>query len=161
MGQFTKLDSNQVLKSAYDEVSQSLRVLASLGPGSVILDAATSSIKIGDGTDFLSVNGDGSINANVVVSAAGGDSIIVSDGVDNLAINSDGSVNVNGLAEIRDKMASNIINEKHDEILLTYVASGNGAGEIETCTYKLLGITVAQLQLVYDSNNRLISIDRV
>ncbi len=161
MGQFTKLDSNQVLKSAYDDVSQSLRVLASLGPGSVILDAATSSIAIGNGTDFLTINPDGSINANVVVSAAGGDSIIISDGTDNLNINSDGSINVLGLTDIRDKIASNIISEKHDEILITYVPSGNGAGEIETVTYKLLGITVAQLQLAYDVNDKLISIDRI
>ena len=52
----------------------------------------------------------------------------------------------------------------HDYISLTYVAAGNGLGEIETVTYKsggASGITVAITTLAYDSNNELISITKV
>ena len=45
-----------------------------------------------------------------------------------------------------------------DQIDLTYVASGNGAGEIETVTYKDSGSTVATLTLSYDINNNISSI---
>lgn len=47
------------------------------------------SVKIGDGTDFLEVNADGSIN----VSIAAGAEIKITDGTDDLAINGDGSIN--------------------------------------------------------------------
>ena len=51
----------------------------------------------------------------------------------------------------------------HDYVALTYVASGNGAGEIETITYKeggASGTTVAVLTLAYDSSNKLTSITK-
>lgn len=66
----------------------------------ILLSHADSSIQIGDGTDFLAVNGDGSINA--VISATDldirdlthvSDSIKVGDGTDFLAVNGDGSIN--------------------------------------------------------------------
>ena len=44
---------------------------------------------------------------------------------------------------------------EYDEILLTYVASGDGTGEVETVTYKLATVTKATLTLSYDSSNRL------
>lgn len=52
----------------------------------------------------------------------------------------------------------------HDFISLTYVAAGNGVGEIETVTYKSggsSGTTVAVTTLVYNSSNKLISITKV
>ena len=52
---------------------------------------------------------------------------------------------------------------KYDYITLTYVAAGNGTGEIATVTYKTggaSGITVAALTLGYDANNRLNSVTR-
>jgi hypothetical protein len=51
----------------------------------------------------------------------------------------------------------------HDYVALTYVAQGNGAGEIETITYKeggVSGATVAVLTLAYDSNSKLSSITK-
>ena len=51
----------------------------------------------------------------------------------------------------------------YDYIALTYVASGNGAGEIETVTYKTGGsggTVVATLTLAYDANNNIISISK-
>lgn len=67
----------------------------------VDLSHVDDSVKVGDGTDFLAVNADGSINA--VVSATNldirdlthaSDSVKVGDGTDFLAINADGSINV-------------------------------------------------------------------
>lgn len=55
----------------------------------VVLDAASSSIAISDGTDTLAVNADGSIN----VAFASGASLQITDGTDTLAINADGSIN--------------------------------------------------------------------
>jgi hypothetical protein len=52
---------------------------------------------------------------------------------------------------------------EHDYIALTYVAAGNGAGEIETVTYKQGGAggdTVAVLTLTYDGNNNLASVTK-
>ena len=42
-----------------------------------------------------------------------------------------------------------------DEIALTYVASGNGAGQIETVVYKLATATVKTLTLSYNAENKL------
>ena len=45
---------------------------------------------------------------------------------------------------------------QHDYVTMTYVASGNGVGEIETITYKLggaSGTTVAVLTVTYDAGN--------
>lgn len=52
----------------------------------------------------------------------------------------------------------------HDFISLTYVAAGNGVGEIETVTYKSggsSGTTVAVTTLAYNASNQLISITKV
>ena len=48
----------------------------------------------------------------------------------------------------------------YDSITLTYVASGNGAGEIETVVYSLDGTTVATLTLSYNASNKLESITK-
>ena len=47
------------------------------------------SVKVGDGTDFMAVNADGSIN----VTFPAGSEIKITDGTDDLAINADGSIN--------------------------------------------------------------------
>lgn len=52
---------------------------------------------------------------------------------------------------------------KYDYIKLTYVAAGNGTGEIETVTYKsggASGVTVGALTLAYDANNKLDTVTR-
>lgn len=51
----------------------------------------------------------------------------------------------------------------HDYIALTYVAAGNGAGEIETVVYKSGGAggsTVATLTLVYDGSDNLSTVTK-
>ncbi|NDC96360.1 hypothetical protein EB077_13725, partial [bacterium] len=95
---YTNLDADQVLRQSFDETNDRLRVDASVTAvvAGVTLDAATSDIAIGDRLtgNLVKVNADGSIDANVVVSASGGDNIAISDGVHTLDINSDGSINV-------------------------------------------------------------------
>ena len=51
----------------------------------------------------------------------------------------------------------------HNYVALTYVATGNGAGEIETITYKdggASGAVVATLTLAYDGTNKLTSVTK-
>ncbi len=58
---------------------------------------------------------------------------------------------------------NSLVPEKYDYVALTYVASGNGAGEIETVVYKVEGVsgtTVSTLTLAYNSDNKLISVVR-
>ena len=52
---------------------------------------------------------------------------------------------------------------QHDYVSLTYVAAGNGAGEVETITYKVGGAsgnTVAVLTLGYNADNKLTSVTK-
>jgi hypothetical protein len=61
------------------------------------------------------------------------------------------------------KSLSGLVTEPRDFISLTYVSAGDGAGEIETVTYKdggSGGATVAVLTLAYDINDRLLTITR-
>lgn len=72
------------------------------------------------------------------------------------------------ISEIQDveaeiaKMVGFEIGE-YNYIALTYVAAGNGAGEIETVVYKTGGAggtTVATLTLAYDASNRISSVTK-
>lgn len=52
----------------------------------------------------------------------------------------------------------------HDYVALTYVAAGNGTGEIETATYKsggASGTEVAVVTLTYDANDKLSTVTTV
>lgn len=95
----TNISANQVLQKCYDETNDRLRVDAAVTAtlGDVRIDAEESDIAVKDRVtdNLLKINADGSIDANVIVSAASGDSIQVSDGTDTLAVNPDGSINVN------------------------------------------------------------------
>jgi hypothetical protein len=55
-------------------------------------------------------------------------------------------------------VGGSLVPNVYDAISLTYVASGNGVGEIETAVYKLDGTTIATLTLSYDSSNRLVNV---
>lgn len=102
----TKLDANQVLKQAYDEPNQRLRVDAQVS--ATISDVQ---IKDADG-DELNINPDGSLNVALVggslaveISAADGDNIAISDGTNIAVVNPDGSLNATVSAtdlDIRD-----------------------------------------------------------
>lgn len=61
------------------------------------------------------------------------------------------------------RLAGSLVPEEFDYQELTYVAAGNGAGEVETVIYKLGGSggsTVATLTLAYDAQNRVSSVTR-
>jgi hypothetical protein len=67
------------------------------------------------------------------------------------------------VTSLDNRVAGNLVPETFDFIELSYVAAGNGAGEIETVTYKTGGSggsTVATLTLSYDGSNRLSSVTR-
>jgi hypothetical protein len=52
---------------------------------------------------------------------------------------------------------------EYDYYAITYVAAGNGAGEIETITYKnggSAGTTIATLTLAYNADNKISSVTR-
>jgi len=51
-----------------------------------------------------------------------------------------------------------LVTDEYNEIVLTYIAAGNGAGEIETAVFKNNGTTVATLTLTYNASNKLSSV---
>jgi hypothetical protein len=53
-----------------------------------------------------------------------------------------------------------LVPEAYDEIVLTYVPSGNGVGEIATAVYKLDAATVATLTLSYNGDDKLSGVVR-
>jgi len=72
-----------------------------------------------------------------------------------------GATAANQVLEIADldalnaRTAGSLVPLAYNEIDLTYVPSGNGAGQVGTAVYKLASSTVATLTLTYDSSNRL------
>tara|TARA_B100000902_G_scaffold394828_1_gene452006 strand:+ start:240 stop:443 length:204 start_codon:yes stop_codon:yes gene_type:complete len=67
------------------------------------------------------------------------------------------------MAQLVENTAGLFVPE-HDYVSMTYVASGNGAGEVETITYKrggASGTVVAVLTLAYNSDNKMTSITKV
>jgi hypothetical protein len=54
-----------------------------------------------------------------------------------------------------------LVPESFDTLELTYVAAGNGAGEIETVTYIKDLAVIATLTLSYNSDNKLVTVTRV
>jgi len=65
--------------------------------------------------------------------------------------------------ELNSKLAASLVPEQFDYIALTYVAAGNGAGEIETVTYRTggaAGTIQATLTLAYDAQDRLASVTK-
>lgn len=67
------------------------------------------------------------------------------------------------ITSLNNRVAGNLVPEEFDHLAFTYVAAGNGLGEIETVTYKTGGAggtTVATLTLGYDANDNLSSVAR-
>jgi hypothetical protein len=54
-----------------------------------------------------------------------------------------------------------LVSEPYDEIDLAYITSGPGAGEIGMVLYKNNDVTVAVLEIEYDSSNRISTIKRI
>ena len=71
------------------------------------------------------------------------------------------TVDTNGNLSVINE--ASLVPEEYNYIALTYVAAGNGVGEVETATYKTGGSggsTVATLTLTYDASNRVASVTR-
>lgn len=67
-----------------------------------------------------------------------------------VSVDSAGVLNVN--------LSSSLVPTSYDEVDLTYVAAGNGVGQVQTATYKLVGVTVKTLTLNYNASNQLTSV---
>jgi hypothetical protein len=59
---------------------------------------------------------------------------------------------------MQTKAVSGLVTIPYDNLALTYVPSGDGAGQIQTVVYKQGATTVATLTLTYNSSNKLISV---
>lgn len=67
------------------------------------------------------------------------------------------------IALLTARLPGSFANVAYDYCDITYVAAGNGIGQIETVVYKTGGSggsTVATLTLAYNSDNKLISVTR-
>lgn len=67
------------------------------------------------------------------------------------------------LDALNARLAGSLVPFSQDYIALTYITSGNGAGQIGTVTYKTGGASGTQtalLTLAYDASNNLISVTR-
>lgn len=73
-----------------------------------------------------------------------------------IRVNSDGAIDTNSIIGFNIGV--------YDYISLTYIAAGNGMGEIETVTYKnggASGTTKAVLTIAYNASNEISSITKV
>lgn len=59
------------------------------------------------------------------------------------------------LAALNAKTAGGLVPVAFDEVVLTYVPSGAGVGQVATATYKLATVTVKTLTMSYDGSDRL------
>lgn len=79
---YTKLDADQVIRQAFDETTDRLRVdaevTATVGDMELNIDHTTDSVKVGDGTDLLAINPDGSIDVNVLGSGSSSTATVTS-----------------------------------------------------------------------------------
>jgi hypothetical protein len=122
------------------------------------LTHVSDSVKVGDGTDFLAVNGDGSINA--VVSATNldirdlthaSDSVKVGDGTDFLAVNGDGSINVQFTAPtpVYDYATANLVKDTPTSVN-TY---SPGAGTDYLLSIRVSGSGLMKVEILYGTTS--------
>ena len=64
------------------------------------------------------------------------------------------------LAQKVAMLGGNLVPQQYDQMTLSYITSGNGAGEIGTVEYRYTGNLVATLTLTYDGSNRLVDVVR-
>lgn len=159
----SKQDANQVLRLAYDDASQSLRITGSSIPGSMTVDQADGSL--------LHVTVDASALPTGAATEAKQDTQIThlssinttsaETSTNTLIANSTLADILSDLLAFANKSKSADVTEAHDYKSFTYVASGDGAGQVETVTYRLggaAGTIVAVQTLTYDAQNRVTSV---
>lgn len=127
----SKQDADQVLRLAYDDASKSIRT--------------TGSAPVGGATE-----------------AKQDDQIVILNGINTSSgETAQNTLNTSvTLTQFANKTASGLVTVPYDNLSMTYVASGNGVGEIESVIYKQGATVVATLTLSYDSQNRLTSVVR-
>lgn len=130
--------------------------------------APTSSTEVGgvgpDGNLHpLSTDNSGVLNVNISSEPGAPFHVIVDSsalptGASTLAAQNTGNSSLSSIATaaagLNLRTAGSLTPVAFDEVALTYVPTGNGAGQIATATYKLLGTQVKLLTLTYDSSNR-------
>lgn len=130
--------------------------------------APTSSTEIGgigpDGNLHpISTDNAGVTNVNIVNDTAAPFHVIVDSsalptGASTSALQTSGNSQLSTIATataaLNQRTAGSLTPVAYDEVALTYVPTGNGAGQIATATYKLLGTQVKLVTLTYDSSNR-------
>lgn len=132
---------------------------ASVGPtGTTAPTSATEIAGVNAGNLVpISVDSTGAINVNIASEPGAPFHVIV----DSSALPTGASTSANqttantALNALNARTAGSLTPVAYDEVDLTYVPSGNGAGQVATATYKLASATVKTLTLTYDSSNRL------
>lgn len=125
----SKLDQHQIIQHAFDEANQRLRTDATLNISSSAIDVIVShindSIRLGNGTDFLTSSTVGpkiGLDVNVINNS----SVIITDGTDTLAITPSGE------ALVRDNDANTALSAINSKLVdgsdIGDVTINNGAG---------------------------------
>lgn len=150
----SKQDANQVLRLAYDDASQSLRITGSSIPGSMTVDQADGSL--------LHVTVDASALPTGAATEAKQDDQIaqladIQTAVENIDTNTQGKATEATLSTFSSKTASGMVTVPFDEQVIAYVGL---TADIDTVTYKNVGVTVATVSLSYDGQGRLTGVVR-
>lgn len=126
-------------------------VSASALPTGAATEATLSSI---DGKDFATETTLSSVDTKLDDQATSANQTTANASLSNIESDID---------ELNSRLAGNLVPETFDDIQISYVAAGNGAGEIEIVEYRTggaAGTLVATLTLSYDASNRLTSVAR-
>jgi hypothetical protein len=129
----SKQDAAQVLRLAFDDATQSIRTSGSATAEQIVVQPDGSQLHVTVDESALPVGA---------------------------ATEAKQDTQIATLDVLSDKTASALVTVPFDSVATTYVASGNGVGEIETVVYKLGATVVATLTLSYDSQNRLTLVTR-
>ncbi len=147
----SKLDYEQIIQDVHDEAEEALQVSVVAGTISV------TNPSVGE-------NGDPAPTfTNQVGGTRESDSTLAP-----FTITDTGGLRVtdqeaeDALSSILDststRLAGSLVPTAFDEIVLTYVTSGDGMGQVESATYKLSGSTVRTLSMAYNGDSQLESV---
>lgn len=145
--EFIKDGSNQVVieDTATPANSEPLPIKALDSSGQAV-DFSTAAKQDSQTTELQSINSELDTQSSILSNIEAYDAAIQAD-----------------LDSLNARLAGSLVPETFDYQAISYVASGNGAGEVETITYKTGGAggtTVATVTLAYDSQDRVISVTR-
>lgn len=153
MGIPTQKDADQVLRYAFDDATNAIRVDATLtnpANGTPGDPAPAEAVQVGGvdtNGDLQALHLDASANLLVNVASSALPTGAATEAT-SLAIKSD-------LDSLNARLAGGFVPAKFDETVITYVGITT---DISTVTYKLAGSTVAVLTMTYDGSSRLIDV---